>query len=46
MKVKDVKEAYQQQQQLKSELMQLNSTISEYSSLLATKEEAIEEYKG
>ena len=42
VKVKDVKEAYQQQRQLENELMQLNSTISERNSLLAEKEQTIE----
>ena len=46
VKIKDVKDAYQQQQQLNSELMQLKSTISERNNLLAEKEQAIVHLKG
>ena len=46
VKIKDVKEAYQQQQQLNNKLMQLNSIISDYNNLLAEKEEAINHLKG
>lgn len=46
VKVKDIKEAYQQNRQLESQLMQLNSTISENNNLLAEKDQQIEQFKG
>ena len=46
VKVKDIKEAYQQKQQLESELMQLNGTINEYNKMLADKQQTIEDLRG
>ena len=46
VKVKEIKEAYQQKQQLQSELMQLNSTINEYNKMLAEKQQTIEDLRG
>ena len=46
VKAKDVKEAYQQQQQLENEVMQLNSTINEYNKMLAEKQQTIEDLRG
>jgi len=43
VKVKDVNDAYRQQQQLKNELIQLNNVIAEKDNLLAEKQQTIDQ---
>ena len=46
VRVKDVKEAYEEKQQLETNVMQLNSTISECNKLLDEKQQAIDDLRG
>ena len=46
VKVKDIKEAYQQKQQLENELARLNGVINEHNKTLEEKQQTIEDLRG